>query len=63
MTDASAIFLADTGIDAGQFVKVILQGFLLSWPVWVAVGLLMLGYLALGIYRRIVRARSRSRWR
>jgi len=63
MTDASAIFFADTGIDAGQFVKVILQGFLLSWPVWAAVGLLVVGSLALGTFRRIRRARSRSRWR
>jgi hypothetical protein len=61
-----AVFFASDGIDLSQytdaFMKAILKGFLLSWPVWVAVGLLALGYLALGIFRRLVRARSR-RWR
>jgi hypothetical protein len=63
MIHTLAVFLTSDGIDSGQFVdvflKAILQGFLLSWPVWVAIGLLMLGYLAVGVFKRIVRARSR----
>ena len=60
-----AVFLTSDGIDLSQytdaFLKAILKGFLLSWPVWVAIGLLMLGYLAVGVFRRLVRARSRRR--
>ena len=63
MVDALAVFLTDNGIDLGQytdaFLKAILKGFLLSWPVWVAVGLLFVGYLAVGVLKRAVRARSR----
>jgi hypothetical protein len=63
MVDALAVFLTDDGIDLSQytdaFLKAILKGFLLSWPVWVAIGLLMLGYLVVGVFRRIVRARLR----
>jgi hypothetical protein len=62
MIDTLAVFLASDGIDLSQyrdaFLKAMLQGFLLSWPVWVAVGLLFVGALALGTYKRIVRARS-----
>jgi len=63
MSVALTVFFTSDGIDLRQyrdaFVKAILQGFLLSWPVWAAVGLLVVSYLALGIFRRIVRARSR----
>ena len=61
MIDALAVFLGDDGIDLSEytdaFLKAILKGLLL-WPVWVAVVPLFVGYLALGIYRRLVRARS-----
>jgi len=64
MIDALAVFLTDNGINSSQFLndfmRAVLKGFVLSWPVWVAVGLLALGYLIVGIVKRIVRRRSRG---
>jgi hypothetical protein len=66
MATMIAVFLTDDGIDLSPytdaFLKAILKGFLLAWPMWVAIGLLFVGYLLVGIFRRIVRRRSR-RWR
>ena len=63
----TALFLANDGIDLSPyvdaFVKGMLRGFLIAWPVWIVLGVLVVGALTVGTYRRIVRARSRSRWR
>ena len=67
MNVPEAIFLTSDGIDltpyVDAFVEGMLKGFLMAWPVWVVLGVVVVGALALGTFRRIVRARSRSRWR
>ncbi len=64
MLYALAVFLTDNGIDTSQFThaffKAILKGFVLAWPIWVAIGLLFFGYLTVGIAKRIRRRRRRG---
>jgi len=67
MNVPKAIFLTSDGIDltpyVDAFVKGMLRGFLIAWPVWVVLGVLVVGAVIVGTYRRIVRARSRAGWR
>jgi len=60
------VFLASDGIDLSPyvdaFVKGMLKGFVLVWPLWVVLGLIVAGSLILGTYRRVKRSQSRSDW-
>ena len=61
------MFFASDGIDLSPYVHAfyegLLRGALLAWPVWVALGLLFTGAMAVGVFRRLLRARSSMRWR
>ncbi len=56
------MFLTSDGIDLGPYIHAfyegLLRGVLLAWPVWVALGLLMVGALTMGILRRLLRGPS-----
>jgi hypothetical protein len=59
------MFPTSNGIDLSPYVHAfyegLLRGALLAWPVWVALGLLMVGSLTLGVIRRLFRAPSEVR--